>query len=60
MKPQSTLLLTRREVASLLSIDECIKAVEKAFKSYGEGKTSPLGILGVHAREMGAQQMLSL
>lgn len=53
MKPQGTLLLTRREVAALLNIDECIKAVENAFKLYGEGKTAPPGILGVHARDGG-------
>jgi alanine dehydrogenase len=53
MKPQSTLLLTRRDVASLLSLDECIKAVENAFRLYGEGKTAPAGILGVHAHNGG-------
>jgi len=34
----------------LLSIDECIAAVEKAFKLYGEGRAAPPGILGIHAR----------
>jgi len=53
MKPQGTLLLTRREVASLLNIEECIKAVENAFKLYGEGKTAPPGILGIHAHDGG-------
>ena len=53
MKPQGTLLLTRREVAALLNIEECIKAVENAFKLYGEGKTAPPGILGVHAHDGG-------
>ncbi len=42
-------MLTRREVAALLSLDECIAAVENAFRLYGEGKTSPPGILGIHA-----------
>ena len=53
MKPQDTLLLTRREVAALLNIEECIKAVENAFKLYGEGKTAPPGILGIHAHDGG-------
>lgn len=53
MKPQGTLLLTRREVAALLTIEECIKAVENAFKFYGEGKTVPPGILGIHATDGG-------
>jgi alanine dehydrogenase len=53
MKPQGTLLLTRREVAALLNIEECIKAVENAFKLHGEGKTAPPGILGVYAHDGG-------
>lgn len=53
MKPTGTLLLTRREVAALLSLDDCIAAVENAFRLYGEGKTSPPGILGVHAHDGG-------
>jgi len=53
MKPPSTLILTRRDVAALLSLEECIAAVENAFKLYGEGKTSPPGVLGIHAREGG-------
>ncbi|MCI0694481.1 ornithine cyclodeaminase family protein [candidate division KSB1 bacterium] len=53
MRPTRTLLLTRREVAALLSLDECIAAVENAFRLYGEGKTSPPGILGIHATNGG-------
>jgi alanine dehydrogenase len=53
MKPEGTLLLTGRDVAALLTIDECMAAVEHAFKLYGEGKTEPPGILGVHARDGG-------
>src|SRR5258705_12367745 len=53
MKPDGTWLLTGRDVAALLSIEECMVAVEHAFKLYGEGKTQPPGILGVHAREGG-------
>lgn len=48
-----TLLLTRREVADLLSLDECIPAVEEAFRLHAEGKTLPPGVLGVPAGEGG-------
>ena len=53
MNPDGTLVLTRRDVASLLAIDECTLAVERIFKMYGEGKTSPPGVLGIHARDGG-------
>ena len=53
MKPDGTLLLTGRDVAALLTIEECMVAVEQAFKMHGEGETSPPGILGVHARDGG-------
>lgn len=49
MKPDATLLLTGRDVSALLTIEECMAAVEHAFKLHGEGKTQPPGILGVHA-----------
>lgn len=53
MKSHGTLLLSRSEVADLLSIEEYIAAVERVFQLYGEGKTQPPGILGVHAHEGG-------
>ena len=53
MKSESTLLLTRRNAAELLNIEECIAAVERAFRLYGEGKTQPPAILGVHAADGG-------
>jgi alanine dehydrogenase len=53
MKPEGTLLLTGRDVAALLTIDECMAAVELAFKLHGEGKTQPPGILGVHSGDGG-------
>jgi len=53
MNPPGTLILTRREVAKLLSIEECMDAVEEAFKLYAEGKTTPPGILGIHAQDGG-------
>lgn len=48
-----TLILTRREVATLLSIEECTKAVEHVFRLYGEGKTQAPGVLGVQAQDGG-------
>ena len=53
MKPKGTLLLRRKEIAELLSLDECIAAVEQAFRLYAEGKSPPPGILGVPANEGG-------
>lgn len=53
MKSTETLLLTRKEVASLLSIGECIAAVENAFKQHAEGKTPTPEILGMRVREGG-------
>lgn len=53
MKPKGTLLLTGHEIAALLTINECMAAVEHAFKLHGEGRTQPPGILGVHARDGG-------
>lgn len=46
-----TLILTRRDVAALLSIEECTEAVEHAFRLCGEGKTQTPGVLGVHAHD---------
>jgi alanine dehydrogenase len=48
-----TLLINRNEVASLLTIEECISAVEYAFKLRAIGAAQPPGILGVHAKEGG-------
>lgn len=53
MKYTGTLLLTRQDVSSLLTIEESIDCVERAFRFYGEGKTVPPGILGVHAKDGG-------
>jgi alanine dehydrogenase len=41
------LLLSRSEVAQLLTMPECIDAVEKMFRQLGEGKLPAPGILGV-------------
>jgi alanine dehydrogenase len=42
-----TLILSRSQVASLLTLDECISAVEAAFRLHGEGRIPPPGILGM-------------
>jgi alanine dehydrogenase len=42
-----TLLLTRGDVAALLSLDECIAAVEQAFVRQAEGKAVGPGVLGL-------------
>ena len=42
------LLLSRGEVAELLSLDECIAAVEESFRLLGEGRVASPGVLGVH------------
>jgi alanine dehydrogenase len=45
MKPHGTLILKRSEVASLLNLDECIGAVEQAFRLNNEGQSLPPGVL---------------
>jgi alanine dehydrogenase len=47
MKSDEILLLTSREIQSLLTLDECIGAVEHAFRLYGEGKAVPPGVLSM-------------
>ena len=53
MNSTGTILITRQNVAALLTIEECIRAVERAFNLYGQGRTEAPGILGVHARDGG-------
>ena len=45
MDTEATLLLTRSEVASLLGMAECVKAVEAAFRLHAEGASLPPGVL---------------
>ena len=45
MKPDGTLILKRSEVASLLSLGECIEAVEEAFRLNEGGQSLPPGVL---------------
>jgi alanine dehydrogenase len=51
--PSRTLVLTRRDVVDLLAIDECIDAVERAFRLNAEGQAIPPAILGVHVERGG-------
>ena len=53
MKSDGTLLLKRGEVAELLTLTECMGAVERAFRLHAEGQTVPPGVLGIHARAGG-------
>jgi alanine dehydrogenase len=43
-----TLILTQREVAALLDVDDCRMAVEEAFRRHGTGEARPPGLLGFH------------
>jgi alanine dehydrogenase len=53
MKSDETLLLTSREIQSLLTIDECIEVVEHAFRMYGEGKSVAPAVLSIHTKDGG-------
>jgi ornithine cyclodeaminase/alanine dehydrogenase-like protein (mu-crystallin family) len=48
-----TLLLKREEVAKYLTIEQCIPAVEQAFKLYSLGETLSPGVLGIHTQNGG-------
>lgn len=50
---EPALLLSRSEVARLLTIPECIDAVEKMFRLLGEGKLPAPGILGIPSKQGG-------
>ncbi|HXH63174.1 MAG TPA: ornithine cyclodeaminase family protein [Gemmatimonadales bacterium] len=49
----ATRILARHEVAAYLSLDECIAAVEDAFRLHSEGRALGPGVLGLHAAEGG-------
>ena len=48
-----TLLLTRKDVSELLTLKDCVLAVEQAFRLQGEGRAPAPGVLGVHAHDGG-------
>jgi alanine dehydrogenase len=53
LKTTGTISLDRKAVETLLSIRECIPAVEQAFKLYAEGSAPAPGVLGIHAAHGG-------
>ena len=53
MSERGTLQLTRSEVAKLLTLDECIIAVENAFRLHGEGRLQAPQVLSFPAGEGG-------
>jgi alanine dehydrogenase len=48
-----TRILTRRDVEALLEWDECIAAVEDAFRLHAQGRSLSPGVLGVRAPDGG-------
>jgi alanine dehydrogenase len=44
----SVLVLSRADVRRLLTLKECIAAVEEAFRLYGQGAVQPPAVLGTH------------
>jgi len=49
MPARDTLVLTRHDIRRLMSMDECIDAVEDAFRQHAVGRSIPPGVLGSHA-----------
>ena len=49
MHQTETLVITRKDVSELLSLRDCIDAVECAFRLHGEGRAPAPGVLGIHA-----------
>jgi len=47
------MLFSRRAVRELLSLEDCIEAVERAFAAHGRGETAPPASLGVMTGEGG-------
>ena len=53
MNADEVLLLSSREVQNLLTLDECIGAVELAFRAYGEHRVIPPAVLSMNAETGG-------
>jgi ornithine cyclodeaminase/alanine dehydrogenase-like protein (mu-crystallin family) len=53
METEGTLVVKRSDVQQLLSLTECIDAVERVFRWQGEGKIPPSGILGARTQNGG-------
>jgi ornithine cyclodeaminase/alanine dehydrogenase-like protein (mu-crystallin family) len=43
-----TLILCRSDITALVPLDDCIAAMEDAWRGQKEGTTAPSGVLGVH------------
>ena len=50
VKPEGTLILTREDIAGLMSFGEYAEAVEDAFRIYAEGKALSPGLLDIQAQ----------
>jgi len=48
MSVEEILVLSAHDVAALLTIEECITAVERAFRLYGEGNALAPAVLSLH------------
>jgi alanine dehydrogenase len=48
MKSPEILFLSPQEIATLLTIDDCIVAVEESFRILGEGNAVPPAVLSMH------------
>lgn len=46
--PGTTLLLSGQDVAALVPLDDCMAAVEQAFRMYALGQAAEPAVLGVH------------
>ena len=51
MKPEGTLILSRQDIADLMSFGEYVEAVEDAFRVYAEGKALSPGLLDIEAQD---------
>jgi len=49
----ATLVLTRRDVRHFVNLNDCIEAVEHAFRLHGEGKTQAPAMIGIHSSDGG-------
>ena len=51
MTANNAVFLSAQDVQSLLTLDDCIAAVEHAFRLHGEGNASPPAVLSMHAAD---------
>ena len=49
----STRILTRTDVAALITLPDCIAVVEDAFRRFGLNEVARPGVMGVHVSEGG-------